>query len=137
MELRKYFSGELTKLLGPIFLILSEFFPWFSDLSLFNIFLISSYIELENAFLYLFPLISGALSVLGLLLYLRNKQDRIKYMVISLIGIGFLSLFFIELIPNEEIYLQNMGFGFYICIIGFVILILSLVHSLIIKNNES
>lgn len=133
-EFSNNFDYRLIGLIGSILLIISEFLPWFSGFSCFDIYILYTIVAVEQSFLYLFPLVSGIICLIGSILIIYNKSYKINSVLINLIGLGFLILFLFELIPGELFYLQRAGLGFYFCIAGFLISIIGVV--LILQSKE-
>ncbi|MDX1798367.1 MAG: hypothetical protein R3255_06935, partial [Candidatus Lokiarchaeia archaeon] len=65
MELKKYFNAYIIGFIGSIILILSEFFSWFSDYNLIQLYILISATPIEDSFLYLFPLLSGFICLIA------------------------------------------------------------------------
>ena len=123
-------SSLLLGLIGPILLILSEFFPWFSSYNLFELFIITTFAEIENSFLFLFPLISGIVCLIANMLVLYKVEFRIKTVILSLVGFGFQLIFFIDYISQELGFLANAGIGIYLGIFGFLLIIINIIYIL-------
>ena len=71
----------LVLLLGlscPILLILSEFFSWFSDYNLIELYVIITDSQIEDSFLFLFPIISGVICLIANGLVIYNSEFKIK-----------------------------------------------------------
>ena len=98
MKLKKISIILLLGLSGPILLILSEFFSWFSRYNLIELYVLLTDLEIENSFLYLFPLISGVICLLANLLVIYKEEYRNKSIILSFVGIGFQIIFFIDYI---------------------------------------
>ena len=122
---------RLIGLVGSILLILSEFLPWFSGFSCLDIYILYTIVAVEESFLYLFPLISGIICLIGCILIILNESYRINSVLINFIGLGFLLLFLFEIIPGELFYLPRAGLGFYFCIAGFLITIIGIIMILL------
>jgi len=133
-KLSDYLDYRLIGLSGSLLLIISEFLPWFSGFTCFDIYLLYTVVAVEKAFLYLFPLISGIICLISSVLIIYNQSYRINSVLISLLGLGFLILFLFEIIPGELFYLPMAGFGFYLCIAGFLVSIIGVV--LILQSIE-
>jgi len=133
-DLSRILNYRLIGLIGSILLIASEFLPWFSGFSCFDIYIIYTIVAVEKSFLYLFPLVSGIICLIGSILIIYDKSYKINSVLINLIGLGFLILFLFEIVPGELFYLQNAGIGFYFCIAGFLITIISVI--IILLENE-
>ncbi|MFX1260188.1 MAG: hypothetical protein ACFFAN_20245, partial [Promethearchaeota archaeon] len=112
--------------------IVSEFLPWISDQNLIEIYIITTSVAIGMSFLYLFPLISGIICVIGNILLIYNEEYRINSVIIIFIGLGFLLLFFFDLIPR--LYLSNISLGFYFCLTGFLLSIIDIIIILITKE---
>ncbi len=134
MNVKKYLDFRLFGLTGSIMMIVSEFIPWIGQYSLFLLYLFLISVEIETAFLYLFPLISGIICLLGSILIIHNIELRINSAIVMFIGLGFLFLFFFDFIPNELVYLGNANIGFYLCIVGFLLTIIALINILMLKD---
>ena len=74
MKLKKMYILLILGISGPILLILSEFFFWFSDYNLFELYVIFTDLQIENSFLFLFPLISGVICLIANGLVIYNKR---------------------------------------------------------------
>lgn len=135
MNLKKNLDLRLLGVFGSAIIILSEFLPWFSGRPLFNIYFISITVALEDSFLYLFPLMSGMISLVSSLLLFYKLELRVTSAILKFTGIGFLFLFFIDLIPNELSYLLYADIGFFLCVIGFIIMICDVIFVLKLKEN--
>jgi hypothetical protein len=134
---RNVVSLLLLGLIGPILLIISEFFPWFSDYNLIELFIITTLVEIENSFLFLFPLISGLVCLIANMLVLFNIEYRIKTVILSLVGLGFQLIFFIDYIIQELEFLSNAGVGVYLGSFGFFLIIINIVNILTKAERES
>jgi hypothetical protein len=126
---------RLLGLSGSVFMILSQFLFWFSDLTLLNIYIITTNLAIEDSFLYLFPLISGAICFIGTLIIVYNQEYRINSVIINFVGLGFFLIFLLQLIPRELIYLPNTGVGFYFSILGSLLVLFDILHVLLTKKN--
>jgi hypothetical protein len=125
---------RLTGLIGSVLLMLSEFLPWFSDsITLFDIYIIYTITNVEKAFIFLFPLIAGIITLIASLLIIKNLEYKINSVIIFFIGLGFLMLFIFDFIPGEILYLEKIGVGFYFCIIGFIIILIDVILILLSK----
>lgn len=116
--------------IGAIIVIVSEFLPWFWPGSL----LITEYITrvstvIEDAFLYLFPIISGGVSFIGKALFIYDKKYKMKSIIINIVGLSFLLIFLFELIPSHFPYLF-INIGIYFCIVGLSLIIIDLIRLL-------
>ncbi|MFX1391036.1 MAG: hypothetical protein ACFE9Z_13310 [Promethearchaeota archaeon] len=136
MEIKKYINLHLLGLLGPILLILSEFLQWFSEYNLIELYIITSEVALEDSFLFLFPLMSGVICLIAGTLAIYKIELKVKSAIISFIGLGFLLLFFIDYIIQEIQYISNAGVGFYIGIIGFLLVIFNVLNLLMTKEKR-
>lgn len=135
MNIKKYIDLKLFGVFGSILMIVSQFIIWYSGMSLFDIYLIMTSIALEDSFLFLFPLISGSISLIGSALTLLKEEYRINSVIIIFIGLGFFLIFLIELIPQDFPYLSTVELGFYISIIGAILVLLNIINILI--QNKS
>ncbi|MBY9011465.1 MAG: hypothetical protein KGD70_03745 [Candidatus Lokiarchaeota archaeon] len=135
MNIRKYLDFRLLGLTGSILLILSQFLPWFSNQSLLSIFIITTSVAIEDSFLYLFPLICGIICLVGAIVVLYNIEYRITSVIINFIGLGFILVFLIEIIPQEFLYLPNAEIGFYFSIIGAISIFFDIINILISKEK--
>ncbi|MFW9780870.1 MAG: hypothetical protein ACFFFB_01150 [Candidatus Heimdallarchaeota archaeon] len=127
---------RLLGLIGSILLIISQFLSWFSGYSLIEIFIITTSVELGNAFLYLFPLVSGSICLVGTLLIYIKRDYRINSIIINFIGFAFFLVFIFELIPQEIIYILNAGIGFYISIIGAILIFFHNLNVLLTREKS-
>ncbi|TXT59280.1 MAG: conserved membrane protein of unknown function [Promethearchaeota archaeon] len=130
---------ELLNLLGFIgggMMLISEFLPWFSGRLLLQIFFITISVAIENSFLYLFPLISGIITLFGSGLLLYDKNLKLNSALIKIVSIGFLMVFFFDLISNQITFLPALGIGLYLCIGGFIFSIFDVINLLIVNNNK-
>ncbi|MFX1468750.1 MAG: hypothetical protein ACFFB8_08805 [Promethearchaeota archaeon] len=134
MEFKKNINTYLIGVIGSIILILSEFFSWFSDYSLIEIYIITLDIALEDSFLFLFPLLSGIICLIANILIIYKIDLKIKLIITIFIGLGFLLIFLIDYISQEIQYISNAGIGFYLGIIGFLLILFNLLNVLI--TNE-
>ncbi|KKK43460.1 hypothetical protein LCGC14_0404780 [marine sediment metagenome] len=130
MELKKRFNILLLGLIGPILLIISEFFPWFSSNNLIELFILFTSIQIENSFLFLFPLISGVLCLIAIFLIIYKIEFRMKAAILSFVGLGFQLIFFIDYISQIIEFHPDADFGFYLGVLGFLLIIVNLIYSL-------
>jgi len=138
MQLKKnVVSFLLLGLIGPILLIISEFFPWFSGYNLIELFIITTLVEIENSFLFLFPLISGIVCLIANMLVIFNVEYRIKTVILSLVGLGFQLIFFIDYIIQELEFLSNAGIGVYLGSFGFFLIIINIIYILTKAERDS
>ena len=130
MELKKRFNILLFGLIGPILLILSEFYPWFSNYNLIELFILFTSVQIENSFLFLFPLISGVLCLIAIFLSIYKTEFRIRAVILSFVGLGFQLIFFIDYISQVIEFLPDADLGFYLGVIGFLLIIVNLIYLL-------
>jgi len=131
MELKKFLNFSLIGVIGSILLILSEFFSWFSEHNLIELYVITTDVAIEDSFLFLFPLISGIICLVASCLVIYKFKLKIKSVIISFVGLGFLIIFFIDYISQEINFLLNAGVGVYLGIAGFLLNLISLINLLI------
>ncbi len=134
---KKIVSFLLLGLIGPILLILSEFFPWFSGYNLFELFIITTFAEIENSFLFLFPLMSGIVCLIANMLAIYKAEFKIKTVILSLVGLGFQLIFFIDYIIQELGFLSNSGVGVYLGSFGFFLVIINIISILTRIEKDS
>ena len=137
MELKKYLNSLIIGVIGSILLIISEFFSWFSDDSLFEIYVIYSSNVLEDAFLFLFPLMSGIICLVADVLVIYRSDFKIKSVIISFVGLGFLLIFFIDYITRVIGYISNAGVGFYIGVAGFILIFSNILNILLTREKHT
>ncbi|MHA1487958.1 MAG: hypothetical protein ACTSSC_12420 [Promethearchaeota archaeon] len=135
MNIKRYLDFRLLGLTGSILLILSQFLPWFSNQSLLYIYIISTSVAIEDAFLYLFPLICGIICLVGSIVILYNLNYKINSVIINFIGLGFYLIFIIEIIPRELYYIPYAEIGFYFSIIGSILIFFDILNILLIKQE--
>ncbi|NHJ24234.1 MAG: hypothetical protein EAX89_06645 [Candidatus Lokiarchaeota archaeon] len=135
-NVKKYLDFRLLGLSGSIFMILSQFLPWFSDLTLLNIYIITTSLAIEDSFLYLFPLISGLICFIGTFIIVYKQEYRINSVIVNFVGLGFFLIFLLELIPRELIYLPTIGVGFYFSILGLLLVFFDILHILLTNKNQ-
>lgn len=131
MELKKYLNTYILGVIGSVILIISEFFSWFTDYSLIEIYVISSSVAIEDSFLYLFPLMSGIICLIASSLVIYKIELKIKCVIIFFVGLGFLIIFFIDYITQEISYISNANIGFYLGVIGFLLILFNIINILI------
>ena len=135
MNIKRYLDFRLLGLTGSILLILSQFLSWFSDRSLLQTFIDTTSVAFKYSnFLYLFPLISGLICLVGTIIILYNIEYRINSVIINFIGLGFFLIFLIQIIPLEFLYLYAK-IGFYFSIIGSILIFFDILNILIIKEK--
>jgi len=130
----KNLNFRLLGVLGAILLIIAEFLPWISDQSLLDIYIFYTLVALEESFLFLFPLVSGIICLIGSLIIFYDLDYKINSALVNFVGLGFLLLFFIEVIPGEIVYISSLGLGFYFCIAGFMIILINVLNVLLMKE---
>ena len=130
----KNWNLRLVGLFGSILLIISEFLPWISGFSLLDIYIFSTYVALEESFLFLFPLVSGIICLIGNIIVYYSLEYKINSVIVNFIGLGFLLLFFFEIIPGEIFYISGLQIGFYCCIAGFCIVLINVINVLMISE---
>ena len=135
MEIKKFLDLRLLGIIGSIFMILSQFLSWFSGISLLGRYLIMISYSLESSFLYLFPLISGSITLVGSLLILFKGEYKVNSVIIIFIGLGFFLIFLIELIPQDFVYIATAEIGFYLSIVGALLVLLDIINILIQRRN--
>lgn len=125
-----YLSRNFLGVIGAIIVIISEFLPWFWPGSL----LLAEYIRrvsiaIEDAFLYLFPIISGGVCFVAKGLFIYDKKYKMKSIIINIVGLSFLLIFLFELIPSHfpNIFIN---IGIYICLVGLSLIIIDLIKLL-------
>ncbi|MFX0017988.1 MAG: hypothetical protein ACFFAK_09860 [Promethearchaeota archaeon] len=136
MNIKSNFDYRLLGLTGSILLIISQFFSWFSGYSLMERYLIAISVDISNAFLYLFPLISGSICLIATLLIYFKLEYRINSVIINFVGFGFFLIFIFELIPQEIAYIQSAGIGFYMSIAGAILIFFHNLNILLTKEKS-
>ncbi|MHA1914098.1 MAG: hypothetical protein ACW986_13645 [Promethearchaeota archaeon] len=137
MEFKRFLNIQLLVLIGPILLILSEFFPWFSDENLIELYIIFTSGQIEESFLFLFPLICGTICVIASGLIIYRIELRIKFVILSLLGLGFQLLFFIFYISKVIAFSPEAGAGLYLGVFGFLLIIINLIYVLTAADKDS
>ena len=138
MRLKKVIIILPLGLSGPILLILSEFFTWFSPgYNLIELYVLFTDLEIENSFLYLFPLISGTICLIANVLVIYKLEYKKRSIILSFVGLGFQIIFFIDHIAQEIEYISNAGVGLYLGVIGFLLIILNVVNILTTVEDTS
>ena len=135
MSIKKYLDFRLLGLTGSILMIISQFLSWFSNQSLLYIYIITTSVAIEDSFLYLFPLISGIICLVGTGLIVYKIDYRINSVIINLVGLGFFLIFIFEIVTKEFIYLPTAQIGFYFSIIGSILIFFDILNVLIIKES--
>lgn len=130
----KNLDFRVIGLVGSILIIISEFLPWVSQFSLLDLYILFTITAVEESFLFLFPIISGIICLIATFLILYNIEFKINSVIITFIGLSFLSLFLVDFIPGEIFDLSKAGIGFYLCITGFVIMFIDVILILISKK---
>lgn len=136
MKLKFNIDYRLLGLIGSILLIISQFLSWFSGLSLLEIYIFTTGVELGNSFLYLFPLVSGSICLIGTMLIYIKIEYRINSIIINFVGFAFFLVFILELIPQEIEYIPNAGVGFYISIIGSILIFFHNLNVLLTREKS-
>ncbi|MFX1573468.1 MAG: hypothetical protein ACFFB0_12015 [Promethearchaeota archaeon] len=131
MEFKNKLNKNLFGLIGSILLILSEFFSWLSEYNLIEIYIITTSVEITDSFLYLFPLTSGIICLAASILIMYKIEFKIKSVILSTVGLGFLIIFFLDYFTQEFKYIPNAGIGFYLGVIGFLLIIFNILNMLI------
>lgn len=119
--------------IGGIFVILSEFLPWFSDNNLILIFILSAFDP--DAFVYFFPLMSGIICLSGSFLYIFRQDLKINSIIIQLIGLGFNTIFILDFIVNQIVFILTIQLGFYFFIVGFSLIFIEIITKLTWKEE--
>jgi len=135
MNIKRYLDFRLLGLTGSILLILSQFLPWFSNQSLLYIYIVTTGVAIEDSFLYLFPLISGIICLVGTGLIVYKIDYRINSVIINFIGLGFFLIFIIEIIPRNLYYIPYAEIGFYSSIIGSILILFDILNILLINHE--
>ena len=135
MSIKKYLDFRLLGLTGSIFMIISQFLSWFSNQSLLHIYIVTTSVAIEDSFLYLFPLISGIICLVGTGLIVYKIDYRINSVIINFVGLGFFLIFIFEIVTKEFIYLPTAQIGFYFSIIGSILVFFDILNVLIIKES--
>jgi len=135
MSIKKYLDFRLLGLIGSLLLIISQFLSWFSNQSLLYIYIITTSVAIEDSFLYLFPLISGIICLVGTGLIFYKIDYRINSVIINFVGLGFFLIFVFEIVTKEFIYLPTAQIGFYFSIIGSILIFFEILNTLMIKES--
>ncbi len=135
MSIKKYLDFRLLGLTGSIFMIISQFLSWFSNQSLLHIYIVTTSVAIEDSFLYLFPLISGIICLVGTGLIIYKIDYRINSVIINFVGLGFFLIFIFEIVTKEFIYLPTAQIGFYFSIIGSILIFFDIINVLILKES--
>jgi hypothetical protein len=131
VEIKKIFDLRLLGIIGSILMILSQFLSWYSGISLFSIYLIMISFSLGDSFLFLFPLISGSITLVGTLLILLKGEYKVNSVIIIFIGLGFFLIFLVELIPQDLPYMGTVEIGFYLSVVGALLVLFDIINILI------
>lgn len=136
MNIKSIFDYRLLGLTGSILLIISQFFSWFSGYSLMERYIIATSVDISNAFLYLFPLISGSICLIATFLIYFKLEYRINSVIINFVGFGFFLIFIFELIPQEIDYITSAGIGFYMSIAGAILIFFHNLNILLTREKS-
>ena len=136
MELKKYLNTYILGLIGSLILILSEFFSWFTDYSLIQIYFFTASVEIADSFLYLFPLLSGIICLIASILVIYKIELKVKSVIVFVLGLGFLVIFFIDYIIQEIASFPNPGIGFYLGIAGFLLILFNILNMLLTTEKQ-
>jgi len=134
MKFKNCFDLRVLGIIGSILLIITEFLPWFSDRSCLDIYLLYTVVAVEDSFLYLFPLISGIIGLIGSILILYSEEFRINSVIISFLGLGFLTFFLFKIVSSDLFLISNISVGFYLCLVGFLIVVINVILILRMKD---
>ena len=137
MELKKYINTLIIGLIGSILLIISEFYTWFSNYNLLEIYVITTSVELADSFLFLFPLLSGIICLIASFLVIYRIELKVKSVILSFVGLGFMLIFFIDYISQEIEYFFNSGIGFYLGVAGFLLVLFNVINVLITIEKQT
>lgn len=136
MELKKYLNMYILGFIGSIILIISEFFSWFSDYILIEEYVFYSTVAIEDAFLYLFPLVSGIICLIASILVLYKIDLKVKSVIVFIVGLGFFLTFFFDFIIQEIKTFPNPRIGFYLGIAGFLIILFNILNMLLTTEKQ-
>ena len=131
MKFRSYTNSSILGLIGAIIVLLSEFFPWFGEYNLIELYRITTSVAIKDSFLYLFPLISGVICLIASIMIFYKEELRIQSVIITIMGLGFLLLFLFEYISQEIEYLPKAQVGLYLGITGFLLIFFNLINILL------
>ena len=137
MDFKRLLIIPLLGLIGPILLILSEFLPWFSDESLIELYILLNSVQIADSLLYLFPLISGVICLIASGLIIYRIELRIKFVILSFLGLGFQLFFFIDYIFQVITFLPDADIGLYLGVFGFILITVNLIYILTAADKLS
>lgn len=137
MELKKYINTYIIGFIGSLVLLLSEFFSWFSDYNLIEEYIFYSITPIEDSFLYLFPLLSGIICLIASILVIYKIELKVKSVILSLVGLGFFVVFFIDYIIHEIVTFPNPGIGFYLGVAGFLLILFNILNMLLTIEKQT
>ncbi|MBD3193911.1 MAG: hypothetical protein GF317_02575 [Candidatus Lokiarchaeota archaeon] len=126
MNLKSFLDIKLLGIVGAILVLLSEILPWSSSYSLLEIYVITINVQIENAFLFLFPIVSGILSLIANIIQFTKLKEKVEFYILDIMSLGLLFLFFFEIIPDELIYYLDY-IGIYFCISGLLFILINLI----------
>ena len=136
MELKKYLNTYILGFIGSIILIISEFFSWFSDYNLVELYILYSTIAIEDSFLYLFPLVSGIICLIASILVIYKVELKVKSVIIFLLGLGFFLIFFLDYIIQQIATFLNPRIGFYLGVAGFLLILFNILNMLLTIEKQ-
>jgi hypothetical protein len=131
----KYLNLKLLGIISSLLILISEFLPWISSNSLLDRYILYSLVSIQESFLYLIPLVSGIIGIVGFIFIMIDSKHKIKSTILNFMSLGFLLIFFIDFIPSELTYIIGAGIGFYICISGSILFIFNLINILMLKEE--
>ena len=137
IKLKKNLDFIIFGFTGSILLIISEFFYWTSNYTLVDRFVIATRFEIEDSFFYLFPFLSGIICLVACIIVVYDFKLRIKSVILTSVGIGFLLIFLIDFLSQESDYILSSGVGFYLFLTGFLLIIFNVINILSTKEKES
>lgn len=123
---------NILGIIGSILMIISEFIVWFPSVSLFEWYFVTINVAIENAFLYLFPLMSGIICLSGNILIIFEEDFRTKFAILNIVGLSFTLIFLLQIIQIHSIIYLIKYIGIYIFIAGLILIIINLIDKLII-----
>ena len=81
--------------------------------------------------MFLFPLLSGIICLIASILVIYKIELKVKSVIIFFVGLGFLIIFFVDYITQDIEYVSSAGIGFYLGVIGFLIILFNIINILI------
>lgn len=125
----------LLGFLAGLLLVVAEFLPWFSGHTAMEISFWNQFVPQFGV--YFFPLLSGMATLAAAVLYAWSPRRKFYSALLDVISLSLIFLFYLQIFHLDFIYVGSIQVGFYVCLLGTILVFLEVIVLLLVEPSIS